>query len=117
MSNDRHVPSDTEALAAVKRRNRLREQFGLHAVELQQELDRLHRIREHRALQQWMQSPLRYRVQQKLLLRVRRRSNNPSWKPTGILSGGGWAFHILLVKQIQKLRVRFGRPMSWLVDR
>jgi hypothetical protein len=108
MSNDRHVPSDTEALAAVKRRNRLREQFGLPAVELKQELDRLHQIRERRALEQWMQSPLRYRVQQKLLLRLRRRSNNPSWEPTGFLSGGGWAFHILLVKHIQKLRVRSG---------
>jgi hypothetical protein len=108
MSNDRHVPSDIEALAAVKRRNRLREQFGLHAVDPQHELDRLHQVRESRALEQWMQSHLRYRVRQKMLLRVRRRTNNPSWEPTGFLSGGGWAFHILLVKQIQKLRVRLG---------
>src|ERR1700686_1455376 len=108
MSNDRHVPFDIESLAAVERRNRLREQFGLHLVELQPELDRLHQLRERRALEQWMQSPLRYRVQQKLLLRVRRRSNNPSWQPTGILSGGGWAFHIVLAKQIRKLRERLG---------
>jgi hypothetical protein len=55
-----------------------------------------------------MRSPLRYRVERNLLERLRRRLNNPNWEPTGILSGGGWAFHIALVKQMRKLRDRLG---------
>src|ERR1700682_3365957 len=117
MSNSRHIPSDAEALAEVKRRNRFRAQFGLHPVDPEQELDRLHQIRERRELEQSMQSPLRYRAEHKLLLRVRRRSNNPNWEPTGMLSGGGLAFHVALAKQIQKLRGRLARSSPSLNSR
>jgi len=106
MCNDRQLPSDVETLAAVKSRNEIRKQSGLSLVEPLQELDRLHKLRDQHAFERWMQSPLRYRVEQKLLMRVRRRAKNPSWEPTGILSGGGWAFHIALVKQMRKLRER-----------
>lgn len=108
MSNDRQLPTDIETYAAVKNRNRLRKQFGLPPVELQQELDRIRRVRECRAFQQWMQSPLRYRVEQKLLQRRRRQRNDPTWRPTGFLSGGGFGFHGDLVKQMRKLRARLG---------
>src|SRR5947208_2179031 len=102
------LPTDVEALADVKNRNKFRKQFGLPPIGLQQELNRIHQARERRKFEKWMQSPLRYRVEQKLLLRIRRRLNNPNWQPTGFLSGGGWAFHVVLVKQIQKLRARLG---------
>jgi hypothetical protein len=103
------LPSDIEALADVKSRNNFRRQFGLSPIELQKELDRIHQARERRTFKRWLQSPLRYRVEQKLLRRVRRRLNNPNWEPTGILSGGGWAFHIELLKQMRKLRERLDR--------
>jgi hypothetical protein len=45
-----------------------------------------------------------------MLQRRRRRLNNPNWKPTGVLSGGGWAFHTVLVKHMHKLIVRLGEP-------
>jgi hypothetical protein len=32
----------------------------------------------------------------------------PDWQPTGVLSGGGLAFHVALKEQIQKLRARLG---------
>jgi hypothetical protein len=76
MSNDRQLSTDVEIVDLVTARNRLREQFGLPRVEPQQELDRLHQVRERRAFEQWMQS------------------------------GGGWAFHAALVKQMRKLRAR-----------
>src|ERR1700738_3867414 len=104
MSNDRQLPSDIEIISEVEGRNRLRKEFGLPPVELQPELDRIRRVRECRAFQQWMQSPLRYRVEQKLLQRQRRQRNDPTWRPTGFLSGGGFGFHSHLVKQMQKLR-------------
>jgi hypothetical protein len=109
MSNDMQLPSNIETCAAVESRNRLRKQFGLPPVELQHELDRVHRVREIRAFEQWMKSPLRYRVEQKLLMRVRRQRKSPTWTPTGVLSGGGWAFHVVLVKQMRKLRERLGK--------
>jgi hypothetical protein len=43
-----------------------------------------------------MRSPLRQRVEKKLMQRIRRRLNNPDWQPIGMLSGGGWAFHVVL---------------------
>jgi hypothetical protein len=100
--------SDIETFADVESRNRLRKQFGLPPVQPQQELDRIHQVRENRTFDQWMQSPLRYRVEQKLLQRIRRQRKNPTWMPTGVLSGGGWAFHVVLVKQMRKLRARLG---------
>jgi hypothetical protein len=108
MSNDRQLRSDSDTYAEIKRRNQIRKQSGLPPLELQQELDRIHQVRQRRAFEQWMRSPLRYRVEQKLLLRVRRRRDNPSWSPTGVLSGGGWAFHATLIKQMQWLRKRLG---------
>ena len=106
MSNDRQLPSDIETYAAVADRNRLRKQSGLPLVELQQELGRIRQVRERRTFDQWMRSPLRDRVAQKLLLRIRRHRNDPNWKPTGMLSGGGWAFHAALVKQMRRLAAR-----------
>jgi hypothetical protein len=106
MSDDRQLPSDIEMYAAVESRNQLRAQAGLPLVEPQQELDRIRQVRERRTFDQWMQSPLRYRVEQKLLMRLRRQRKNLTWKPTGFLSGGGWAFHTVLVKQMRKLQAR-----------
>jgi hypothetical protein len=112
MSNVRQLPTDIEALAEVEAGNRLRKQAGLPLVEPQTELGRLHQVRESRKFEQWMQSPLRYRVEQKLLLRLRRQRNNPTWTPTGFLSGGGWVFHTMLVKQMRKLRARLENGLS-----
>jgi hypothetical protein len=106
MSNVRRLPTDIEVLAEVEAGNRLRKQSGFPLVEPQQELDRIRRVRESRKFEEWMESPLRYRVEQKLLLRERRQRKTPTWKPTGMLSGGGLAFHTMLVKQMRKLRER-----------
>ena len=109
MGNDRQIPSDIETYAEVESRNRLRKEAGLPPVELQQELDRIDQARERRSFEQLMQSPLRHRVEQKLLLRLRRRLNNPTWTPTGVLSGGGWAFQVALVKHMRRLVERLTR--------
>jgi hypothetical protein len=108
MGNDRQLSTDIETRGAIETRNLIRRQAGLPLVEPSRELDRFHKVQGQLAFEQWMQSPLRYRVEQKLLERMRRRLSNHDWKPTGVLSGGGWAFHIVLIKQMKKLRVRFG---------
>jgi hypothetical protein len=103
MTNDR--PPNMEAVAS---RNRLRKESGLPLVEPQQEIERIYEFRERQDFERWMQSPLRYRVERKLLRRIRRRINNPDWTPTGVLSGSGFAFHVALVKQMRRLRARLG---------
>jgi hypothetical protein len=108
MSNDRQLPSDIETRGAIETRNLIRRQAGLPLVEPSNELDRIRQAQERLAFEQWMQSPLRYRVEKKLLERMRRRTNRPNWKPIGMLSGGGWAFHTILVKQMRKLSTRLG---------
>jgi hypothetical protein len=39
-------------------------------------------------------SPLRERVKEKLLDRIRRKRNDPNWRPFGMLSGGGLGFDL-----------------------
>lgn len=108
MGDDGQLPTDVETYSLVESRNQIRQQSGLPLVELQQELDRIQKIREHQAFEHWMQSPLRYRVEQKLLLRIRRQRKNPDWRPTGMLSGSGLAFHTVLFKQMRRLAARLG---------
>jgi hypothetical protein len=106
VENDTEPKSDIEVIAALEVRNGIRKQSGLPEVEEQYELNRISKLREQYSFERWMESPLRYRVEHNLLMRVRRRANNPDWEPTGMLSGGGWAFHVALVKQMRKLKER-----------
>jgi hypothetical protein len=75
MSNDRQLPSDSEIVGKVRSENELRKQHGLPPLDVSRELDRIHQVRERQELDRWMTSSLRYRVQQKLLQRIRRRIN------------------------------------------
>jgi hypothetical protein len=109
MSNDRQLQSEFDIRTDVASRNRLRKENGLPPVDVQHELERIHQVQRDRAFEQSMQSPLRYRVEQRLLQRVRRRRDDPGWRPTGVLSGGGWAFHSMLVKQMGRLNKRLAR--------
>jgi hypothetical protein len=59
-------------------------------------------------------SPLRQRVEAKLLVRFRRQLHEPEWKPTGMLSGGGLAFCLhtrKLMRRIWRSHVRFASMM------
>ena len=109
LSNDGQLPSNSEIVDEIRSRNELRTQFGLPPVELDRELDSIQQFRERQDFERWIHSPLRYRVQQKLLQRIRRRLKQPDWQPTGFLSGGGFAFHVELVKQMKRLRAQFGQ--------
>lgn len=106
MSNDRQVPSDIEFRIEIEGRNQIRRQAGLPPVVHSHEYARMRQFQNEQEFEQLMQSQLRYRVEAKLLSRTRRRINNPAWVPTGMLSGGGWAFHVALTKQMRKLAKR-----------
>jgi hypothetical protein len=108
LGNKRQFRIAAELATQVGARNRLRAQFDLPPVNLEDELLTAKGVQDGHLFAMWMSHPIRERVEVKLLQRLRRRINNPSWTPTGILSGGGMAFQVRLTQQMQRLRSRQG---------
>lgn len=92
---------------AIDQRNRLRLAAGLPPVDVEGELNKILAAITAHEFDGWLRSPLRYRVEAKMLVRARRVRNNPNWKPTGMLSGGGYSWHASVRKQMHALFVRF----------
>jgi hypothetical protein len=84
-----------ETKQQIERRNQIRREAMLPPVSVSAELRKLYEHQRWVAFENFLQtSPLRSRAEQKLLERIRQQIENPSWKPTGMLSGGGLAFHV-----------------------
>lgn len=98
--------------SVIDGRNELRGQAGLPILDQAAELNRLLAIRAEQGFDAWMRTPLRFRVEGKMLETERRRRSDPTWKPTGILSGGGLAFHSALRHRIKNLLRRNSYPLS-----
>jgi hypothetical protein len=85
----------TEVRAEIDRRNRLRAEVHLPSLSMAHELRRIYNAERQADFEAFINtSPLRKRVEAKLLARIRRQRHEPEWRPTGVLSGGGWAFSI-----------------------
>ncbi len=83
-----------KARLEIEERNRIRAEAKLPPVSITAELRRLYEVHRQNEFEQFFQSsPIRQRLEQKLLNRGRRLRGEPDWIPTGMLSGGGWAFH------------------------
>jgi hypothetical protein len=82
----------------------------LPSVSVPTELRRLYKARRESEFEQFfLESPLRQRVEQKLLNRARTLRGNPEWKPSGMLSGGGLAFYVAtrkLMRRVWRMRER-----------
>jgi hypothetical protein len=77
----------------VQERNRTRVEAKLPPVSVASELRRLYEVQRQTEFEYFfLTTPLRKRVEQKLLNRARRLREDPNWKPSGVLSGGGLAF-------------------------
>ena len=53
--------------------------------------------------------PLKQRVRERMLARMRRERGDPNWNPTGVLSGGGLLFSTLVNARLHKLYKRLDR--------
>lgn len=97
----------------VRQYNFLRLKAGLSPIAMEEEIDRI-RVAKSKAKIEFIdfvrQSPLRQRVSEKLLNRMRRRRNDPNWRPFGMLSGGGMAFEMNVTRLMEKLWSRQQRP-------
>jgi len=79
----------------IEQRNQLRFEFALPTLSMAHELRKLYDAEREAEFRAFLNtSPLRQRVEAKLLARVRRQRQEPEWKPTGFLSGGGFVFNV-----------------------
>jgi hypothetical protein len=84
-----------EVTADIEERNRIRAAAGLPLLSVAVELRKAYEFHRQNEFEQFMQpSPLRRRVERKLLGVIRRQLNDANWVPTGVLSGGRWALYI-----------------------
>jgi hypothetical protein len=97
----------------IRQYNFLRLKAGLCPIAMEEEIDRI-RVAKSKAKIEFIDfvhhSPLRQRVSEKLLTRMRRRRNDPNWRPFGMLSGGGMAFEMAVTRQMEKLWSRQQGP-------
>jgi hypothetical protein len=93
-----------KAREEIEQRNRLRTEVVLPPLSIAYELRKFYDA-EHRAEFEafFNTSPLRMRVEARLLAWVRRRRQDPEWRPTGFLSGGGWQFYACTRKLMQRI--------------
>jgi hypothetical protein len=93
-----------EAKQQIERRNQIRREASLPPVSVSAELRKLYEHQRWVDFEHFLQtSPLRSRVEEKLLKRIRRQIKNPDWKPTGMLSGSGLFFHLRVRKVMARL--------------
>jgi hypothetical protein len=96
---------EARAKAEVLDRNRVRAAAKLPALSVEDQLQRMKAAYDQKRFEEFMRSPLKEVVEQKLLARMRRRGGDPEWLPTGFLSGGGYLFYV----RVRKIMIRVYR--------
>lgn len=71
------------ATEAICHRNELRREAGLPQLDVGPELETIFAYSVSQDFDAWMGTPLRFRLETKLLARERQRRADPDWKPTG----------------------------------
>jgi hypothetical protein len=102
---------DQEILADIERRNDIRREAFLPLLEVEKEFCRIKALKEDseraRKFKEFSE-PLKQRVREKVLARMRREMGDPNWNPTGVLSGGGYIFSLMVEQRLHKLYERLG---------
>lgn len=84
-------------------RNRLHAEAHLPLVSVEEELRRYKKADAKMEFDDFIASPLRERVSEKFLNAVRRKRNDPDWRPRGMLSGGGLWFELRVTKRMERI--------------
>jgi hypothetical protein len=88
----------------VEHRNRLRAEVRLPLLSIAHELRNFYNAERRAEFEVFYNtSPLLERIEAKLLARHRRLRGDPEWKPTGFLSGGGFAFNVRVRKVMSRI--------------
>ena len=96
-----------DVLAEVEERNRHRKAAGLPLLSGAKEARRIYeanRDAKQRAdFENFVRtSSLRAAIEDELLAKERAVRKDPTWKPTGVLSGGGWAFAVAVRNRLRE---------------
>lgn len=90
-------------IAEIEKRNAFRALAGLPLLSVPQELRKTRTAKRARDRAEFLRtSPLRKSIEEELLAEVRLRRRDPHWKPSGMLSGGGWGFASEVNKRLLK---------------
>ncbi len=92
-----------KARQEIEQRNRLRAEAHLPLVSVAEELVRYEKTAAQKEYRDFLSSPLRERVSQKFLDAVRRKRNDPEWRPFGMLSGGGLWFELRVSNRMRRI--------------
>src|ERR1700730_7888979 len=85
-------------------RKRRRLEAQLPPISVGAELRKLYQLNRQNDFEEFFRtSPIRERLEEKLLARIRRLRGEPDWRPTGFLSGGGFAFYTHTRKIMRKI--------------
>jgi hypothetical protein len=96
----------------IEDRNRIRAQAYLPSVAVAGELRKMYEVQRGSNFEEFLRtSPIRKRIEDKLLNRIRRMRGDPNWIPTGFLSGAGFAFYARTRSVMARVwRMRQARP-------
>jgi hypothetical protein len=83
---------EARARAVIVERNRIRETAQLPALSVEEQFQRIKAAYDQNRFEEFMRSPLKEVVEQKLLARMRKRGGDPEWLPTdhAIYAGMIW---------------------------
>ena len=96
-----------DVIGEVEERNRHRKAAGLPLLSVAKEVRKIYQA-ERDAKQKAdfdrfvATSPLRAEIEEALLAEERLIRNDPTWIPTGVLSGGGWAFAVAVRNRLRQ---------------
>ena len=96
-----------DVISEVDERNGHRKAAGLPLLSVAKEARRIYEAKREAKQKADFErfvatSPLRARIEDALLIQERVARNDPTWKPTGMLSGGGWAFAVAVRDRLRK---------------
>jgi len=92
-----------ELITEIDERNQLRLEAGLPLLSVAKEVRKIYDARRAQDFEHFVETtPLRRQIEDELLARQKLARHDPEWKPTGMLSGGGWAFYLEVRRRLRR---------------
>ena len=99
-------------LQEIAERNRIRQEAGLPLLSISKELRRMKGAADAEKFRKFT-DVYRKKVYHRMVDRERRRTGDPNWAPTGVLSGGGLGFGAEVDGKMRKLYRRISASSGW----
>lgn len=88
----------------IEDRNKFRSEVGLPLYSVKDEADKICQAESWKEFREWAEKyPDRAKVMGDVLQEAREARGDPSWVPTGALSGGGWAYRNRVREKLRQI--------------